>query len=68
MTGNTNQVNGSCTEIKTFQEKTGSLQKGLLLSTSYNSVFSGVPDKRRTKLHMATSWICSLVAEDELGL
>lgn len=46
----------------------GSLQKGLLLSTSYNSVFSGVPDKRQAKMHVDTSWFCSLVAEDVLGL
>lgn len=44
-----------------------SVKKGLLLSTSYNSVFSGAPDKRQAKMHVDTSCFCSLVAEDVLG-
>lgn len=46
----------------------GSLQKGLLLSTSYNSVFSGAPDERQAKMCVDRSRFCSLVAEDVLGL
>lgn len=45
----------------------GSLKKGLQLSNSYNSVFSGAPDKRLAKMHVDTSWICSVVAEDAVG-
>lgn len=45
-----------------------SLKKGVLLSNSYNSAFSGAPDERPAKMHVDTSWICSLVAEDAVGI